>query len=329
MKIGITIGDPAGIGPEIILKSISKLRKISGFQFIIISPEYCLEKYAQTINKNISIPIAKSMLDFSKAVQILEVSAKTHFKIGQPSKLTGNAAFNMVKKGIELALNKEIDALVTAPVSKYAINLTGRKFTGHTEMLKKMTGALDVLMFFVSPQLMAALVTTHFAIRNVSRNITTEAVFSKLLLLSNGLKQYFSIKHPKIAVSALNPHAGEGGYMGTEEIDFILPAIRKAKKKGMQLEGPFSSDTILLKRKDFDAILFMYHDQAMIPAKLLSWEKNVNVTLGLPFVRTSPDHGTAFDIAGKGIASPRSFMKAVQLACRMLENKETNTKEKR
>ncbi len=321
MRVGITIGDPAGIGPEIVLKSLNKLRKIKGFKFVILTPENFFQTHSQSIELRVKKSSFESMMGTDKKLQILEVTGGINFEIGKPSSLTGNVAFSMVKKGIELALDKKIDALVTAPVSKYAINLTGRKFTGHTEMLKRISKVKDVLMFFVSPALKTGLVTTHIRIKNVSSNLSKENILSKIEIMNKGLKNYFNVLHPVIGVSALNPHAGEHGFIGKEETDIIEPTIRKAAKKGINVEGPLPSDTILLKRKNFDAILFMYHDQAMIAAKLLSWEKNVNVTLGLPFVRTSPDHGTAFDIAGLGIASPRSFMQAVRLACHMLRNK--------
>ncbi|MCK4235391.1 4-hydroxythreonine-4-phosphate dehydrogenase PdxA [candidate division WOR-3 bacterium] len=327
MTIGITIGDPAGIGPEIILKSINRLKKIKGFRFIIFSPAGFLHEYCKKIALDVSLPITSSIETIKRKVEVLETIEKIPYRLGKPSKKTGDAAYRIIKNGIQYALENKISALVTAPVSKFAINLTGIKFTGHTEMLKRTTGSKDILMLFVSPALKAGVVTTHIGIRNLSRNITIEKIVSKLRILTDGLKQYFSICHPVIGVSSLNPHAGEGGYIGHEEINIIEPAIRKVRKKGLRVDGPFPADTILLKRKEFDALLFMYHDQAMIPAKLLSWGKNVNVTLGLPFVRTSPDHGTGFDIAGMGKASPESFIAAVKLACRMVEQTNSLTKE--
>jgi 4-hydroxythreonine-4-phosphate dehydrogenase len=319
-KIGITIGDPAGIGPEIILKSIARLRKIKDCNFIIFSPCGFLEEYARKIKLNITLPVITKIEDMGKKVSVLETVKNPGVKPGTPSIETGDTSYRIIRTGIRYGLKNDIHGLVTAPVSKYAINLTGKKFTGHTEMLKKMAGVDDVLMFFVSRELKAGVVTTHIGIREVSQNITKEKILSKLILMSKGLKKYFSIKHPVIGVSALNPHAGEGGYISKEEIDIIKPAIESTRKKGIKVRGPFPSDTILTKRENFDALLFMYHDQAMISVKLLAWGKNVNVTLGLPFVRTSPDHGTAFDIAGKGIASPDSFLKAVYLACRMVKH---------
>jgi len=325
-RIGITIGDPAGIGPEVILKSINKLRRIEEARFIIFTPSDFLEEYSRRIKMDFSLPTLKNIEHTEKKIIILEVIKKIPIQLGNPTKITGDTAYKIIKRGIGLALDKKIDALVTAPVSKYAINLSGRRFTGHTEMLKRITDVKDVLMFFVSPELKAGVITTHIGIRNVSKMITEERILSKLLLLSDGLRRYFSVKHPKIGLSALNPHSGEAGYIGREEINTIKPTVEKAKSIGLNVEGPFPSDTILLKRDNFDALLFMYHDQAMIPVKLLSWGKNVNVTLGLPFIRTSPDHGTAFDIAGKGIASPDSFLESVKLACRMLQNRKFEDK---
>ncbi|OQX54488.1 MAG: 4-hydroxythreonine-4-phosphate dehydrogenase PdxA [Candidatus Cloacimonas sp. 4484_209] len=324
-KIGITIGDPSGIGPEVIIKSLNILRKIEKSQFTILAPYGFLEEYAKRINIPLTLPTVNNVENSKKKITVLPVMNKISFLIGKPTASSGETAYRIIKYGIEFAMAKKFDAIVTAPVSKYDINLAGKRFTGHTEMLMRMSGSKDVLMFFVSPKLKAGVVTTHIGIKRVSPNITIEKIFSKLQLLAEGLKKYFLIKAPRIGVSALNPHAGEGGYIGDEENKIILPAIKKAKIKGILAEGPFPADTIIKRRNNYDALLFMYHDQAMIPVKLLSWGNNVNVTLGLPFIRTSPDHGTAFDIAGKGIASTGSFIQAVKLACKMVENARLKT----
>ncbi len=318
-KIGITVGDPSGIGAEIILKSVHTLRRIPGCQFIIFAPAGLLDQYAHLLHSAIILPVTKSTQSMSKKIAVLNVVEPIPFQVGKPSALTGDIAYRIVEKAIHFAIEGEIDALVTAPICKSAINLTGRKFTGHTEMLKRMTGVKEILMFFVSKKLKAGIVTTHLSIRAVPQKITRTCIVSKLQILCRELQQFFRIMKPVIGVSALNPHGGEDGFLGKEEITIIRPAIESAQKLGIRAEGPFPADTIFLKSNSFDALLFMFHDQAMIPVKLLSWGCNVNVTLGLPFVRTSPDHGTGFDIAGKGIASPDSFIEAVRLACRMVK----------
>ena len=316
--VGITIGEPAGIGPEVVLKSVATLRRIRNFRFIIFAPVQYLSRYAKQLHINVSLPVVHSTKDFSKKVVILEVIDPVSVQPGKTTTGTARAAFQLISAGIHHALDKRIDVLVTAPVCKYAINRAGIPSTGHTELLRDLTGAKDMVMFFVSKQMKVGLVTTHLPIRKVSQNLTKAGIYSKLHILDDGLKRYFAINKPTIGVAALNPHAGEAGFIGNEETSIIKPAIRNAQKRGLNVRGPFPADTILLKQKEFDALLFMYHDQAMMPVKLLAWGMNVNVTLGLPFVRTSPDHGAGLDIAGKGIASPSSFIAAAKLACAMV-----------
>ncbi len=318
--IGITVGDPAGIGPEIVLKSIPILRRMKDCRFIIFAPEQCMQYYAKKLKLSTSLALVDTLKELSKKVMVLEITDPVPIKPGRTSARTGRAAFQLISSGIQHALDGNLDALVTAPVSKYAINQARIPFSGHTEMLRDMSGVKDMLMFFVSPYMKAGLVTTHLPIQQVSEHLSKAVILSKLKIMEHGLKCYFGVKRPLLGVSALNPHAGEGGYIGSEEIAIIKPAILKAQKMGLNVKGPFPADTILLRRSEFDGLLFMYHDQAMMPAKLLAWGMNVNVTLGLPFVRTSPDHGTGFDIAGKGIASPASFIAASKLACAMLRS---------
>jgi 4-hydroxythreonine-4-phosphate dehydrogenase len=316
-RIGITIGEPSGIGAEIILKSLNMLRKIKEYQFIILSPKDFLFEYGKLLRLYPRLTTIKEIEEGKKKIEILEVTERIPFTLGETSRSTGDAAYRIVEKAIHYACEGRIEGIVTAPVCKYAINQTGRPFTGHTEMLRDLSSSPDILMFFVSPELKAGVVTTHLPIKDVAQSLSIGKIVSKLSILHDGLIGYFKIKRPVIGVSSLNPHGGEGGYLGKEEDRIIKPAIRNARKKGIDAVGPIPADTILLKRKNYDAILFMYHDQAMIPVKLLSWGKNVNVTLGLPFIRTSPDHGTGLDIAGKSIADPGSFIEAVHLACAM------------
>lgn len=316
--IGITIGEPAGIGPEVVLKSVPTLRRIRGFRFIIFTPERCLPRQAEKLGMDFSLPPPCSPAKYPKKVVVSEVIGPVSVHPGRTNAGTGRAAFQLIAIAIHQALDGKIDALVTAPVCKHAINRAGIPFTGHTEMLRDLTGAEDMLMLFVSPRLKAGLVTTHLPVQEIPQNLTATGILSKLDLMHDGLKRYFGIRKPSIGVASLNPHAGEAGYLGKEELSIIKPAVVRARKRGLDAAGPFPPDTILLKRDGFDALLFMYHDQAMIAVKMLAWGKNVNVTLGLPFVRTSPDHGTGLDIAGRGIASPASFIEAIKLACTMV-----------
>ena len=231
----------------------------------------------------------------------------------------GELSVQCVIKGINLAMNKHIDALVTAPICKEAILLSGYGYPGHTEMLHTFSGVECVVMLMVGGKLRVAFATTHIAIKDVPQSITTEGILGTITICSEGLKQYYGLKMPRIAVCGLNPHAGEEGIFGDEERKIIIPAIEKARKKGIHCDGPVSADTVFYKalKGAYDVVVAIYHDQGAIPLKLHAFETGVNITLGIPFVRTSPDHGTAYDIAGKGIADPRSMIEAIKTAVRM------------
>lgn len=225
-----------------------------------------------------------------------------------------------VIRGINLAMSGHIDALVTAPICKEAIHLGGYGYPGHTEMLQIFSGVERVVMLMVGGKLRVAFVTTHIALKDVPQSITVKDVLGTIAISDNNLKQYFGLKKPRIAVCGLNPHAGEEGIFGDEERKVIIPAVEKAKKNGIQCDGPVSADTVYYKalKGVYDAVVAIYHDQGAIPLKLHAFETGVNITLGIPFVRTSPDHGTAYDIAGKGIADPHSMMEAIKMAVRMV-----------
>lgn len=237
------------------------------------------------------------------------------FALGRPSAYTGRVAADCVEKAARLALAHRVDAIVTAPLAKSALVAAGVSYPGHTEFLAALAGGVPVAMMFVAGPLRLALATIHVPLADVPRLATPERVLETIRLVREGLARYAGQPDPRVAVLGLNPHAGEGGLFGREEIERIGPAIETARARGWKVEGPFPADSFFFRRaKDFDAVIALYHDQGLIPVKLLSEGKAVNVTLGLPFLRTSVDHGTAFDLAGKGVADPDSLVAAARLA---------------
>jgi len=239
------------------------------------------------------------------------------FCVGKPDKETGKASVLFLERAVKDILSKKLDAIVTLPISKEYVMKAGFRYAGHTDYLADITKTEDYLMMLLCEKMKVALVTTHIPLKDVPENIKPEILESKIRLLNRELQSKFGIKKPKIAVLGLNPHAGDGGNIGREEIDIINPVVQKLKSEGIDLEGSLSADTAFNRYREFDAYLAMYHDQGLIPLKLLCFKKAVNITLGIPFIRTSPDHGTGFDIAGKGIADPSSFIEAVKLALKL------------
>ena len=237
-----------------------------------------------------------------------------------PTKASGRAAVESVLKAIDLALKGEIDAIVTAPISKEAVKMAGYPWPGHTEILAERTGTKQPVMTMVGGGLIVPLVTTHVSMADLPKRITRERVLRAIRVIAESLPKYWGIRRPRIAVCGLNPHAGEAGQFGREEIEAIAPAIRLAQKAGVSCSGPLPADVVFYqaRRGLYDAVVAMYHDQANIPVKMLAFDSGVNVTLGLPIIRTSPDHGTAFDIASKGIANPGSMIAAIKMAVAMV-----------
>ena len=302
-SIGITLGDPAGIGAEVAAKALANPTLRRAARFTIIGDECLFRKYFPVRYKNCAF------------IDIGCLSA-AEFRIGRPGRLTGKASLAYLQTAIDLAKGGQLSALVTAPVCKEAIGETIPSFHGHTEFLAEAFRARDIGMMFVSGPLRVLLVTRHIPLEQVSRAIDAEVVFRAIRSTDIALKKHFRLKKPLIGVCGLNPHAGEGGTLGREEIRYIIPAIKRARLAGIKVEGPFPADTIFYPQnsKRFDALLAMYHDQGLIPAKTLHFRKLVNLTIGLPFIRTSPAHGTAFDIAGKNKADASSMTEAIKLA---------------
>ncbi|MDI6728364.1 MAG: 4-hydroxythreonine-4-phosphate dehydrogenase PdxA [Thermodesulfovibrionales bacterium] len=309
-KIGITIGDPAGIGPEIVLKAIMS-HEIEGLcEPIIIGDIAVLEEAVEKLN----IPVDLNSL---KIINTGEIKDR-NFQRCKPTAEGGRACVSYIKKAVELALNKEVYAIVTAPISKESLKMAGFKWPGHTEMLAELTSTKDYAMMFYSDKLKLILVTIHTALKNVPDLIKKEKVL-KTITLAKKSCDMMGIENPKIAVAGLNPHAGEAGIFGDEEMKEIIPAVNEAQASGISVSGPYPADTLFHKayNGEFDIIVCMYHDQGLIPLKMIAFDKAVNVTIGLPIIRTSPDHGTAYDIAWKGIANPSSMNEAIKLAVRV------------
>lgn len=285
-RIGITLGDPAGIGPEIVRAALASGRLPADAEYSVIGPS----------------------LDCSP---------------GQPTSETARAALQALEDGAQLALRGEIDAIVTGPIHKARMYEIGFKFPGQTEFFADRCGVSNFAMLLTGGKLTVALVTTHISLREVSNKLRSEEIVRVGLLLEAFLRQR-GLAAPRIAVAGLNPHAGESGAIGKEETDVILPALRQLQSK--IFHGPFSPDTIFYHavNGDWDAVLCMYHDQGLIPLKLHAFHEGVNVTLGLPFPRTSPDHGTAFEIAGKNIARPDSMIAAINLAVGLVRKGKSN-----
>lgn len=327
IRVGITIGDINGIGPEVIIKALKDSRILSDCTAIIYGSTKTMSYHKKALGEEeFTYQSCKTADDASpKKINIVNVwNDEIKFELGSITETGGKYAYLSLERATEdLAANK-IDILVTAPISKEAIIKAGFQFPGHTEYLAHLSGVDEALMVMVSPNLKVALVTSHIALKDVSKALTKEKVYAKIKALENSLKKDFGIIRPKIAVLGLNPHAGENGKMGTEESEAISPAIQQAKNENILAFGPYPADGFFGSNllNQFDGILAMYHDQGLTAFKALAFEEGVNYTAGLPIVRTSPDHGTAFDIAGKNKASGQSFRSAIYLAMDVYRNRQ-------
>jgi len=327
-RIAITMGDPAGIGPEIIIKMFKKEDLYKYADVFVIGDLFPLLSAQRRISNKIAVkPINKSagISRGRNTINLLDMRALKlkDFIIGKESARAGGASYIYLLEAIELAMSKKIDAIVTAPINKHALHLAGIREPGHTEILAKRSKTKDYAMMLMAEKLKVILVTIHTSIKSVPQLLTTGKILDKIKLAYRSLITDFGIKAPRIAVLGLNPHAGETGAFGDEEITKILPAIKKAQALGINAQGPYPPDTIFHKiiNGSHNAAVCMYHDQGLIPLKLIGFDTGVNFTMGLPFVRTSPDHGTAYDIAGTGKASESSILSAFMVACEIAKNR--------
>jgi 4-hydroxythreonine-4-phosphate dehydrogenase len=296
--LGITLGDPTGIGPEIVARTLAEAPASWRTRIIVYGDRGPLERAAHAIG--VTLP----------AVEIVGDGTGEAARPGAPDETSGAAQVNYLESAVAAAKSGTLAAIVTAPISKTWAKRAGFAFPGHTEMLAERLGAHDVAMMFAGPRLKVALATVHVPLAEVPHVLTTERVRTTIELVANALLREFGISRPRIGVVGLNPHAGEGGLIGTEDRDVIAPACA-----GAGVDGPLVPDAAF--RMPYDAFVAMYHDQGLIPVKLIDFDESVNVTLGLSIVRTSPDHGTAYDIAGKGIARAVSMQRALTVAVDM------------
>ncbi len=308
-KIAITIGDPNGISPEITIKALNFL-DLPQEKVVLIANKNILDYYKENFD-----------LSLEKDYEIVEIPyEKGDIKLGEETEEAGEFAFCALRKACDLAIDGEIEAIVTAPVSKNAMQLAGHKYSGQTEILEQYLAneGQKAEMLFICEKFSVLLITRHIALKDISFVITKDLIVRKIISLANSLKNQIKIENPKFAICALNPHAGENGLFGDEEQTQIIPAIEELRELGINIDGPFPADTLftncLQENNKYDCYIAMYHDQGLIPIKLLEQENSVNTTIGLNVIRTSPAHGTAFDIAGKNVANPNSMINAIELA---------------
>jgi 4-hydroxythreonine-4-phosphate dehydrogenase len=329
--LAISMGDPAGVGPEVILKAAAALAARRGAPSIAVVGDLSAMRAAAARVRGAPVPCpwhrGEPPVRLTKGLGVLSISKLSARSIrpAHPTVEGGGAAYDYIVTAAKMAMSGEVDALVTAPISKDWMNRAGHHFPGHSELLARLARARRWRMMFAGGELTVALVTAHMGFAKVASALTQRNVLDTIRLLSAHLHGALGVARPRIAVLGLNPHAGESGMFGDEEIRVIAPAIRRAQREGIDAYGPLAPDTAFIRKAgsfNFDAAVAMYHDQGLIAVKTLEFDRAVNVTLGLPFVRTSPDHGTAFDIAGKGIASPSSMIAAIEYAWRAAAGRE-------
>ncbi len=320
-KIGITMGDPTGIGPEIIVKALSMEEPFQACRPIVLGDREALSRAIQIQHLSATLEIIEEVPEegyLPGKIFLLPLSRlkAASLRFGQPDRACGEAMVKYIEGAVKWVRSGQLDAITTCPINKQAMNEAGYHFPGHTELLAHLAQASNVAMMFLGSRWRIVLVTTHLPLKDVSKSITSNRVLATLRLADEGMKKYFGIPNPKMAVLGLNPHCGEEGLLGDEERKEILPAMAEAKSLGMGVEGPFPADSFfnLSGRYAFDVVISMYHDQGLIPVKMVDFKEAVNFTLGLSFVRTSVDHGTAYDIAGKGLADSNNLIKALLTA---------------
>ena len=306
-RIGITIGDVNGVGPEVALKAIAKYRWAADVRFVLIGPENIVREQAAAMR----IPV-------SRRIEFMETDVSCNWAPGKVRVNASRVAEQAIRKAVTGCLSGELDGMVTAPICKEGFNKAGIDVPGHTEFLAQLTKAKRYGMMLMGGGLRVMLVTRHIPISNVPAALTKKNICEAIELTGQALK-LFGLKSGRIGVCGLNPHAGDGGVIGREEIELINPAIRATRKKGFKVSDAVPADTIFYQALggQYDAVVAMYHDQGLGPLKMIGFDEGINVTLGLPIIRTSPDHGTAFGIAGKGVASAGSMKSAISLAIEM------------
>lgn len=315
------MGDPAGIGPEVVAKALALPRVRRLCRPLVIGSAEVLQRTVKTLRVPltvVSVAGPERLRPGARALPVLDPLEHPlgSFKVGVAAAKTGAASVSFISTAVRLAEQGTVDAMVTAPINKEAMHLAGFKYPGHTELLADLTHSTDVGMMILGGPLKIMFVTTHVAMRDLPQKLTVATVLKGIRLADRALRECFRIRKPKIGVAALNPHAGESGIFGDEEQTVIAPAVAGARRAGIAASDPLPADTLFGKaaRGAYDGVVAMYHDQGLIPLKLLAFGTCVNMTVGLPIIRTSVDHGTAYDIAGKGVAEPGSLVEAITLA---------------
>ncbi len=326
--IGISLGDVTGIGPEVALKAVAAEAGADDTKYLFIGDENLLHRLNQKFSLNLPLKKFSSYDEAGKIFVVQPLTAPLPEAMPAGSEPAANAALAALRDGAGRCLLGQLDALVTAPINKEAIIRAGHLFVGQTEFLSTLAGAKRTAMMLLGHDergrwLRVALATIHIAIKSVPEKLTAEKITLAVELAAQACRD-LQLPRARLAVCGLNPHAGEGGEFGDEEIKTIAPTVLAAQQRGFDVVGPLSGDTVFhyALRGDFDAVVAMYHDQGLAPLKAVAFDTGVNWTLGLPFIRTSPDHGTAYDIAGKGIANPSSMISAIRLAKQLARNKE-------
>ncbi|MDX1348937.1 MAG: 4-hydroxythreonine-4-phosphate dehydrogenase PdxA [Putridiphycobacter sp.] len=327
IKVGITVGDINGIGLEVIIKTFSDTKLLSNTIPIIYGSSKTISFHKKMLNDESFNFLTISSADQAKPKKVNVINSwneEVKIDLGKQNPTGGKYALLSLEAATNDLKTNKIDVLLTAPINKDGVKSAGFEFPGHTEYLAHMSNTDDVLMLMVANNLRVAVATGHVPLKDVAAMITPELLTSKLNLLLNSLRKDFAIERPKIAVLGLNPHAGDRGALGDEELNIINPVVKTFQDKGELVYGSYSADGFFGSSniKNFDGVLAMYHDQGLTGFKAISFDEGVNYTAGLPIVRTSPDHGTAYDIAGKGVASPQSFRNAYFLACDVFKKRE-------
>ncbi len=324
--IAVTAGDAAGIGPEVVLKAFAAPELFEGARPLVVGPAAVLHAQASRFKSPVelrTVTTAREARGEAGALDVLDAGDLTPGDVtfGNVSAACGQAAMTAIRTAAELAVRGAVAALVTAPINKEAVRAAGYADTGHLEFLARLTGAKDYATMLTAGNLRVVHLTTHYSLKEAVGMVTQERVLSRLRLIGRSFRAWGIA--PRVAAAAVNPHGGEDGLFGREEIDEIKPAVEQAQREGLDVRGPFPADSVFVRalRGEFDVVLAMYHDQGHIPVKVHDFEGSLSVALGLPFVRTSVDHGTAFDIAGQGIADARSLAGAFRLAVSLVQGR--------
>ena len=319
--IAITMGDPGGIGPEVAIKAINHKDILNVCRPVIIGDFEVIKEAARLAGSSLILKKVDTLHEASDEIPVIEPYVVREFEHNKPGAKAGLAVYAYIQKAVSLAIQGEVKAITTAPISKESLKMAGLHWPGHTEILAELTETHEYAMMLVGGPLRVILVTIHMALRDVAEHIDRTRVL-KTIRLAQKAARMLDLNNPKIGVAGLNPHAGESGLFGNEEELEIIPAIKMARAEGIAVTGPYPPDVIfhMAYHGKLDIVCAMYHDQGLIPLKMIAFEKGVNITLGLPIIRTSPDHGTAFDIAWKNRANPSSMIEAIKLATTLKTN---------